>query len=222
MNKCILPDPFRPCAKSQTSLLTLDDIVKDYMSKHSCVIDTNLQPLVSIGDCVVGRHNDKYTTIARLRRDGHQYDVDTTKIIKLIKLCDRLFTPYKTGRFRLKRVRGIDDFEALFEFAATEAINNGIIQSKGALILYDTCFRLGHFMTPVIEPDVYVYLHRDLGQSAAHLFDLFGWPTGWDRTRLNRCYRIPKCFIPAPLNALESKYVENILCIYRKQILSLV
>lgn len=191
------------------------------MSKHSEIIDTNLLPLMSIGDCVVGRHNDKYTTATRLNRDGHQYDVDTTKIIRLIRLCETLFTPYKTGKFRLKRISGIDDFEALYEFVATEAINKGIIKTKGALILYDTCFRLGHFIVPFIEPDAYVYIHRDLALSAAHLFDLFGWQVGWNRTRMNRCYRVPKYFFPAPLNTLDSKFVENILCIYRKQILML-
>ena len=89
----------------------------------------------------------------------------------------------------------------------------------GNSTIYDTCIRLGWSYSPQIKPKNYVYVHGDLIKSAeAILGDKFSQikETGRPAIPYKKFINAEKKF--AELSALE---IENLLCIYHKDILNL-
>lgn len=194
--------------------MTIQEIIDDYMKNYHVDEDLTRSQLTSLGDCVAGVHNDSYTANG-FQRHPHQHDVETQKMLDLIKLLQSLFKMRKNGTV-VCDIGQLTDFEDLFELVANSANNAGIF-SKGTLIIYDTCYRIGCLMEPMILPEAHVYVHSAPRQSSIILFDKYGWPRGWDKTRLNKHYRIPRIYFPEPLRSCDSADIEAILCIYNNK-----
>ena len=194
--------------------MTLQEIIDDYMNNNHVDEKTTKSQLTTLGDCVAGVHNDSYS-VNGFNRHSHQQDVDTQKMLDLIELLQSMFKMNKNGTVVCNKGQ-LTDFEELFELIANAADKAGIF-SKGTLIIYDTCYRIGCLMNQMILPDAHVYVHRAPRDSVIILFDKYGWPTGWDKTRLNKHYRIPRIYFPEPLRSCDSADIEAILCIYNNK-----
>lgn len=95
----------------------------------------------------------------------------------------------------------------------------GTVRGIGNSTLYDACIRLGWSYSPQIEPDKYVYVHGDLIKSAeAILGDKFSQIKETGRPAILR-----RKFIEAEkkFEKLPALDIENLLCIYHKDILNL-
>ena len=99
------------------------------------------------------------------------------------------------------KIKTLKDFHSLFVFIREVATN---IEGIGPLSVYDTALRLGSHLK--LNPDK-IYIHS-------------GTKTGYKALIDERCnveFVERNSFRPVPyLNEFDSKYLEDILCIYKK------
>ena len=148
-----------------------------------------------INECVCNRH-------------GHQYRIPKKAVEKAVEelMKSKVYSgsPFiKGGKFVAKFV----DFEELYEFVKSVI---GGISGIGPLTIYDTARRIGHLFDTPIYPKEYVYLAAGAKDGAKNLL------------KNKICYplkdRVPKELFSPFFGTLSSAFVEDILCIFKKDI----
>ena len=109
--------------------------------------------------------------------------------------------------------RAFDNFEDLYDavYAAIGKGSTGI----GRCTVYDTSLRLGHNISPQIEPLEYVYLHRCVKDSAK---TLLGDKAVYGQYRVSRSLFEKKNKDFKKLSAVQ---IEDFLCIFSDRIIKL-
>ena len=98
--------------------------------------------------------------------------------------------------------RDYTDFEELYD-AVKNAIGN--VKGIGDLMLYDISRMIGYAHKPVIVPKDYVYLHQGAKEGARSVLNVNSLP-----------YRVPTAIFKGIFPGVDSQYIEDILCIYKK------
>lgn len=123
----------------------------------------------------------------------HQNRISITKKVKAITILSSSMPP-----------QNIKDFEDLYDWVYSLLKKNGVIQQP-CLWVYDIALRMGQTMTPVIEPQKYVYLFAGAKKGAMMLGGI-----------IIKNHKALTTSFPAILQREGSLYIEDIMCEYSK------
>lgn len=188
---------------------SLNEIIDAY-KKHNYVYNVNA--LSSIGDCVFGAHNDNYTNreaIMPSKRNHHQCRLKTEDLLNFTHTLETK-EPFFPN----------NDFDTLW-LAISKLNSKGI----GPVTCYDTALRYS-LLHKLPEPQ-YVYLHSTHGplKGAKAYFAVkkitkVSTPDG--KINVNSlksgCRIDISFFTDFTARDIDSKYIENLLCIYHNEL----
>lgn len=123
----------------------------------------------------------------------HQNRIPITKKTKAITILSSSMPP-----------KNIKDFEDLYDWVYSLLKKNGVIQQP-CLWVYDIALRMGQTMTPVIEPQKYVYLFAGAKKGAMMLGGI-----------IIKNHKALTTSFPLILQKEGSLYIEDIMCEYSK------
>lgn len=122
------------------------------------------------------------------------------------RISKATLTAFEQKMATLNFSRLFNDFDDLFDYVA----NNSGLRNKYCLLVYDFCLRMGHHMSPKLEPNEYVYLFCGARQGAEAVL-------GKLKTNV---YRLPTAFLQDALSAhsLTSMEIEDFLCVCKSHL----
>lgn len=123
----------------------------------------------------------------------HQNRIPKAKKVKAITVLSPSTPP-----------KNIKDFEDLYDWVYSLLKKNGVIQQP-CLWVYDIALRMGQTMTPVIEPQRYVYLFAGAKKGAMMLGGI-----------IIKNNKAPITSFPRILQKEGALHIENIMCDYSK------
>ena len=105
--------------------------------------------------------------------------------------------------------QAFNDFEEFFQYVA----HNSGLANGCCLLVYDFCLRMGHHMSPKVEPYKYVYLFRGAREGAEAVLGRLK----------SSIYKLPTAFLQDALSAhsLTSMEIEDFLCVCESHIRTL-
>ena len=116
------------------------------------------------------------------------------------RISKAMLSAFEQKMASLNFLQSFNDFDALFNYVAR---NSGLANGC-CLLVYDFCLRMGHHMSPKVEPDKYVYLFRGARGGAEAVLG-----------NLKNTYKLPTAFLQDALSAhsLTSMEIEDFLCV---------
>lgn len=216
MTNCTKPNHPHGCTEDHTCPTSLKEIIEEYINGYSFKdCQKYWDGINSIGDCVLGRHNDNYTcreVLMPSKRDPHQCCLTTDLVIDYIRKLEGLLPNLKVA-----------DFDALWQ-----EISKLDVKGIGPVTRYDTALRYS-LWKKLPEPE-YVYLHSAKGplKGAKAYFIYKGvstvtTPTGCVSVdSLKSGCRVDISNFPDFVHGgLDAKNIENLLCIYSEALCKL-
>ena len=190
-----------PTIPSPSMKTTLKDLIIDYKKKNSSLYN-DLNGVLALK----GKSIPKvFLRRCVCNRNRHQWCLSNKAVDDAV---NKLLThpTFTTSTFK--------DFEDLYDtiYNIIGHGNTGISYCT----VYDTAIRYGWTLSPKIEPDKYVYVHRKLVSSAKHI--LGGKAPIVNHCRINRSEFDKKEPEFKKLTALE---IEDFLCVYHADIINL-
>lgn len=201
-------------SKTKSLLKTLSAIIQEYIS-YQKVQNPYKVIWSSIGDCVFGRHNNSYTDLVSVTpssRDHHQCCLNTNALLSFVHLLEKNESSFTNNNFDM----------------LWQQIRKLVVTGIGPVTCYDTALRYSLYKG-LPEPQ-YVYLHSAKGPlKGAKAYFKFKkmkkvtTPDGMiDVDSLKAGCRVDISYFPDFVASnLDSKNIENLLCIYADDLNSL-
>ncbi|MBR1539281.1 MAG: hypothetical protein IJ636_07220 [Bacteroidales bacterium] len=178
----------------------MTDLAKDLARAERLFLDNSLGDRDYLKGCICNRSRHQ----RRLRSSAVDVAADTLLNARIGG------TPFISNKRIMHSFR---NFEELYDWVYS-VISMGAT-GIGNCTVYDTCLRLGHNMTPKVEPRDYVYIHRCVKDSAIRILGA---------KAVRGKFRVPRaCFdaVEKDFSTLTAVEIEDFLCVVHPCIVSL-
>lgn len=144
-------------------------------------------------------------------------DIDTLRY--QLALCIRAHhghrMPWASTRQAVNQLIAYNIFNHIFDqfsdlYLTIQDLFKDIPFAAGPLMIYDTALNIGQLLSPPVEPDYDVYLNAGAWEGAKYIMDTMGG------TKVDHIMPVSVWKTPNLFPDLDSKTIEDILCIYKR------